>query len=42
MRVLTSVIARAALAMLHPGQDLALVGTITVQLLRDDNAGYIG
>jgi hypothetical protein len=41
MGVLTPVIEIAALAMLHAGQDLALGGTIALQLIRDDNAGYI-
>jgi hypothetical protein len=42
MRVLTAVIEIAALAMFHPGQNLALGRTVALQLICNDDAGYIG
>src|SRR5262245_25402089 len=41
MRVLTSVIEGATLAMLHPGQDLALCRAVALQLVCNDDAGNI-
>ena len=38
MRVLAPVIEVATLAMLHPGQDLALCRAVALQLIRDDDA----
>ena len=37
MRVLTAVVAIAALAVLHPGQDLPLRRAVTLELIRDDH-----
>jgi hypothetical protein len=41
MRVLTPVIEVATLAMLHPGQDLALCRAVALQLVCNDDAGNI-
>src|SRR5262245_52784830 len=41
MGVLTPVIDIATLAMLHPGQDLALRRTVALQLVRNDDARHV-
>src|SRR5262245_29682803 len=41
MGVLTPVIEIATLAMLHPGQDLALRRTVALQLVRNDDARHV-
>ena len=40
MGVLTPVIERAALAMFHAGEHLALGGTVALQLIRDDHTRH--
>jgi hypothetical protein len=41
MGVLTPFVEIAALAMFHCGENLALGGTVALELIRDDDAGYI-
>jgi hypothetical protein len=41
MHVLTAVIEVATLAMLHPGQDLALRRAVALQLIHDDDPRYV-
>ena len=40
--IFRAVIQRAALAMFHPGQDLALRGAIALQFIRDDHPRHVG
>jgi hypothetical protein len=41
LRVLAAVIEVATLAMLHPGQDLALRRAVALQLIRNDDPRYV-